>query len=418
MCSFTLLSTHTTGPLQIGVTTNGSGCKLANRVKREIVASLPSSIGETCERMGRLRRRVQGFDAEEEEEEGEQRSSFNALVLPRSPEEDGGEEGEEGEEEEEEEDREGKARKRGRWLAQMCEYWPLERLCALTEGEAEGMFDSYTATATTTITTTTAPSQVAGKKKVGKILLVGSGPGHPDLLTLASKRALEEADLVLADKLVPSGVLELIPRRTLLFIARKFPGNADAAQEELLGKALAGLEEGKCVVRLKQGDPYIYGRGGEEVKFFEGRGYEPVVLPGITSALSAPLFAGVPATHRGVADQVLVCTGTGRRGAAPAPPEWVESRTVVFLMALHRLGSLVGELRGKGWPGEAPCAVVERASCKDQRVIRTTLERVVDAVEEYGSRPPGLLVVGRACEVLRTTASGKGWVVEEGFRGF
>ena len=142
-------------------------------------------------------------------------------------------------------------------------------------------------------------------------------------------------------------------------------------------------------------------------------------LTGITSALSAPLFAGVPPTQRAVSDQVLICTGTGRKGKPTVPPEFVDTRTVVFLMALHRITGLVADLTTwnsedakrfhedgtldqsrKLWPKSTPCAVIERASCPDQRVIRTTLEYVAAAIEEEGSRPPGLLVLGAACEVL------------------
>lgn len=301
------------------------------------------------------------------------------------------------------------------------------------------MLRSYAANPSTSTPLDTAQLDLRSSKK-GRIILAGSGPGHPDLLTRATHKALFSADLILVDKLVPSGVLDLIPRRTPIHIARKFPGNADRAQEELLSLGLAGLKAGKTVLRLKQGDPYIYGRGGEEFEFFrkEGYGDRITVLPGITSALSAPLFAGIPATQRGVSDQVLVCTGTGRKGKPSIPPEYVETRTVVFLMALHRVGGLVADLttwdsidakvlqedgrideNRKLWPRTTPCAVVERASCPDQRVIRSTLEFVGEAVQEEGSRPPGLLVLGNACEVL-WEGEGKGgrkWVVEEGFKG-
>ena len=206
-----------------------------------------------------------------------------------------------------------------------------------------------------------------------------------------------------------------MPRRATVHIARKFPGNADRAQEELLEWGLEGLKAGKVVVRIKQGDPYIYGRGGEEYDFFRSHGFIPTVLPGITSALSAPLFAAIPATHRGVADQVLICTGTGRKGAPLDPPEFVASRTIVLLMSLHRLEALIQSLVAKGYPPELPVAVLERASCPDQRVIRTTLEHVCAAVEEEGSRPPGLLIVGNACRVLCSYT--QRWVVEEGFHG-
>lgn len=383
--TFSLLSTHVAGPLHIGVTTSGNGCKLASRIRREIAAALPADIGEACIRIGALRRQLihEAGVHDGEEEAGDQSSTFNTLVTPA--------------------DEAAAKTRRIRWLSQICEYWPLDRLCSLSEADLD---------------TTSPPLTPAPSEKRGKILLVGSGPGHPSLLTTASLEAINSADLILADKLVPSAVLSLIPRRTPVFIAKKYPGNAEAAQEELLSRGLAALQSGQTVVRLKQGDPYIYGRGGEELAFFRQHGFMPVVLPGITSALSAPLFAGIPSTHRGVADQVLICTGTGRRGAPPDPPEWVASRTTVFLMALHRIDALVGELKGKGWPMDTPCAVVERASCADQRVVRTTLAVVGRALEEVGSRPPGLLVVGTACGALVETQVDKGWIVEEGFAGF
>jgi uroporphyrin-III C-methyltransferase len=338
--------------------------------------------------------------------------------------------------------------RRMRWLAQVCEYWPLKRLAAVTDEDVEGILKSYSAGPTTG---GFGPAGSGSRAAPGRVILAGSGPGHPDLLTRATYKAIQTADLILADKLVPAGVLDLVPRRTPVSIARKFPGNADRAQEELLEQALDGVRAGKTVLRLKQGDPFIYGRGGEEVAFFRqhGLGDRVVVLPGITSSLSAPLFAGIPPTQRDVADQVLVCTGTGKKGKAPTPPEFVGSRTVVFLMALHRIGGLVAELtrftaeeeeaaaaaaaaqttgetplentqtssRRALWPLDTPCAVIERASCPDQRVIRTTLRFVAEAIEQEGSRPPGLLVVGRACEALYTPEKGRSWVVEDGFKG-
>lgn len=326
--------------------------------------------------------------------------------------------------------------RRMRWLSQICEYWPLRRLANITDADVESVLKSYAANpgAVSTPLDTTKASE-----RKGRIILAGSGPGHPDLLTRATHKALLSADVILADKLVPSGVLDLIPRRTPVHIARKFPGNAEQAQTELLELGLAGLKAGKTVLRLKQGDPYIYGRGGEEYEFFrkEGWGDSIEVLPGITSALSAPMFAGIPATQRAVSDQVLICTGTGRKGKPSVPPEFVTTRTVVFLMALHRISALVADLTTwesddakvvlengdldqsrKLWPKTTPCAVIERASCPDQRVIRTTLEFVAQAIESEGSRPPGLLVLGNACEVLMKGDVGRKWIVEEGFKGF
>ncbi|KAI1820462.1 uroporphyrin-III C-methyltransferase [Xylaria intraflava] len=434
-CSFTLLSTHTDGPLQIGITTNGRGCKLASRIRREIVTSLPRNLGDACRKLGDVRRRIQEEDhllhvAQADtglcDDSFDQPATFNKLVTDA--------------------DLDAAKNRRMRWLSQICEYWPLKRLAAITDDDVATILSSYE--------TVSAPGPIdnsnstANSKNKGRIILAGSGPGHPDLLTRATYKAIQIADLILADKLVPAGVLDLVPRRTTVKIARKFPGNADAAQNELQEMAVAAVREGKTVLRLKQGDPYIYGRGGEEVEYFRehGLGDQVIVLPGITSALSAPLFAQIPSTQRDVADQVLICTGTGKKGKAPVPPEYTPTRTVVFLMALHRIEGLIGELtehsqiectphkedqgpeagrestssspdRRELWPRDTPCAVVERASCPDQRVIRTTLQKVAEAIEQEGSRPPGLLVVGRACEFLNKPGSGRGWSVEEGFRG-
>ncbi|KAI1460242.1 uroporphyrin-III C-methyltransferase [Annulohypoxylon moriforme] len=440
LCTFSLLSTHVDGPLQIGITTNGRGCKLASRIRREVASSLPPNLGSACLRLGDVRRKIQEedhllhmalADGDDIDDSIDQLASFNKLVT--------------------EADIDAAKNRRMRWLSQICEYWPLKRLAAITDADVSNILQSYTDLSPSLSTTN--PSNSSTPQKRGRIILAGSGPGHPDLLTRATYKAIQSADLILADKLVPSGVLDLVPRRTPIRIARKFPGNADAAQAELHEMAVSAAKEGKTVLRLKQGDPYVYGRGGEEVEFFRGHGFglaggnangsggdnggEVVVLPGVTSALSAPLFAGIPGTQRDVADQVLICTGTGKKGKAPVPPEYVGSRTVVFLMALHRVAGLVGELtehldsevqaeasgeKGEGkrralWPRNTPCAVIERASCPDQRVIRTTLDKVVEAVEQEGSRPPGLLVVGAACEFLNKLQKGQAWSVEEGFRG-
>ncbi|KUI56086.1 Uroporphyrinogen-III C-methyltransferase [Cytospora mali] len=449
LCTFTILSTHTDGPLQVGITTNGRGCHLASRIRREVAALLPHNLGTACARLGEVRSRIQeedhllhaalttgGVGGMVDEEGMDQTASFNKLVT--------------------EEDLDAMKSRRMRWLAQVCEYWPLKRLAAISDEDVETVLKSYPGSGTSINTSrpdsdagiiTSPPATTMTTSRMGRIILAGSGPGHPDLLTRATHKAIQSADLILADKLVPSGVLDLIPRRTPVAIARKFPGNADQAQEEFLEQALAGVKLGKTVLRLKQGDPFIYGRGGEEVEYFRrhGLGDRVTVLPGITSSLSAPLFAAIPPTQRDVADQVLVCTGTGKKGKPPTPPEFVGSRTCVFLMALHRIGGLVAELthddpaedvvhqmiettpvsaaggRTKPtrslWPKSTPCAVIERASCPDQRVIRTTLEFVAEAIEAEGSRPPGLLVVGRACEALYAPESGTSWTVEEGFKG-
>ena len=423
LCTFTLLSTHSDGPLQIGITTSGKGCKLASRIRREVVNALPKNFGDTVERLGTVRRRIWEEDhrahhLEESNPEAEdhyttaQRPTFNRLVS--------------------EDDVNAAKTRRMRWLSQICEYWPLRQLAAITDADIDTILESYASKADTSPALLNNATLNHNTRREPQIILAGSGPGSPALLTIATHRAIQTASVILADKLVPEPVLNLIPRRTPVHIARKFPGNADAAQVELLSLGLEALQKGHTVLRLKQGDPYVYGRGAEEYEFFREKGYVPMVLPGITSALSAPMFATIAPTHRGVADQILICTGTGRKGAAPEPPPYIPTQTCVFLMALHRLTSLVdaltglhasqtpngGEIPHKHWPQKTPCAVVERASCADQRVIRSTLQHVCAAVEEEGSRPPGLLVVGWCCAVLEDLKGRGKWIVEEGFAGF
>lgn len=393
LCTFTLLSTHSQGDFHFGVTTSGKGCKLALRIKRELVSALPGNMAQICDRVGDLRKQIQEDDLLDEVG-GHDDDAINTLKLNSLVREFGM-------------TKEQQATQRSRWLSQIVEYYPLSKLAEIS---VEDLKEQYRQDKEESL-----QRKKQKLQKKGSISLVGSGPGSVSMLTLGALQEIHSADLVLADKLVPLQVLDLIPKKTTkLFIARKFPGNAERAQQELLEIGLDALKKGEKVVRLKQGDPYIFGRGGEEFNFFTSHGFPPAVLPGITSALAAPVYSNIPATHREVADQVLICTGTGRRGALPNLPEFVESRTTVFLMALHRIVELIPHLiEQKSWRPDLPVAIVERASCPDQRVIRTTLEKAPAAVEALGSRPPGLFIAGNACNVL-TKKGGEDWVVEEG----
>lgn len=403
LCTFTLLSTHTDGPFQLGVTTSGKGCKLANRIRRELAAALPPNIGAVCDHIGALRLEIQACDGSvgDNDDDAVNGSAFNRLVH--------------------EFDMSGAevVAQRAKFLSQIVEYYPLSKLGEVSIETLSAEYKMRYHGESARLGGTPFKNGNPLKQHRGAISLVGAGPGAVSMLTLGALQEILSADLVLADKLVPQQVLDLIPqKRTRLFIARKFPGNAEKAQQELLSLGLEALQNGEKVVRLKQGDPYIFGRGGEEHLYFTEHGYAPKVLPGITSALAAPVYSNIPATHREVADQVLICTGTGRRGALPNLPDFVPSRTTVFLMALHRIVELIPHLiLDKNWAADLPVAIVERASCPDQRVIRTTLAKAPEAVEALGSRPPGLFIAGYACSVLSPTpASKEGWVVEEGHK--
>ncbi|CAG8619690.1 8272_t:CDS:2 [Rhizophagus irregularis] len=245
-------------------------------------------------------------------------------------------------------------------------------------------------------------NKLSHSNKRGNIRLVGAGPGDPKLLTLSAYQAIQEADLILSDKLVSEEVLELIPKHTEVFIAaKKFCANVEAAQAELNRVGLDALNLGKYVVRLKQGDPFLFGRGGEEFLFYQSHGYIPQVIPGVSSCMSAPLLANIPVTHRGVASQFLVCTGTGKKNTIPEIPAYNPIRTTVFLMACHRIRDITKDLMEKGnYPSDCPCVVIEKASFMDQREIRGTVSTIADIIDREGHTPPGTFVVGHACTVL------------------
>lgn len=408
LCTFTLLSTHKKGDLEIGVTTNGHGCKIASKIKREIVNHLPGNIDEIIKNVGDLRAKIKLLDQVSYNGEGEvddvdydKNLSLNKLVQ------------------EFEMSQDQLKFKRLNWLSQVIEYYPLSKLGDINIDDFsmeysrgpehhQGHQDHQDHQDHQTHLINPSPRK-------GTISLVGSGPGSLSLLTLGAIHEIMTANLILADKLVPQEVLDIIPKKIEVFIARKFPGNAEKAQEELLTLGLNSLLAGNKVVRLKQGDPYIFGRGGEEYNYFKSHGFEPQVISGISSGLLAGTYGNIPLTHRDVSDQVLICTGTGKKGKLPNIPDYQATRTTVFLMALHRISEFTDQLVSNyNWPPDLPVAIVERASCPDQRIIKTYLKHLPEVVEIFGSRPPGLLITGWACKII-DDFDGK-YLVQEGLK--
>ncbi|KAJ3143749.1 hypothetical protein HK101_003131, partial [Irineochytrium annulatum] len=246
------------------------------------------------------------------------------------------------------------------------------------------------------------------------LTLVGAGPGDPNLLTLAALEALQSSTLVISDRLVPDAIRCLIAPSIPVLTAGKWPGRAAEAQREIDSWMLAGLARNHRVCRLKGGDPFLFGRGGEEiltVRRAKGVGDNvPIrVIPGLSSSLAAPLMAGVPVTHRGVADQVLIVTGQRRDGSMPSLPPYHPSRTVVLLMAMTRLDALVKEMTGEAggaegalrYPASTPAVIIERAGWEGQRVIRCWLREAPERVAEAGISSHATMVVGHVANVLQ-----------------
>ncbi len=190
-----------------------------------------------------------------------------------------------------------------------------------------------------------------------------------------------------------------------------------AAQDEIFQWCLDGLQAGKHVVRLKIGDPFVFGRGGEEVLQFRQYGVEPTVIPGVSAAFSAPLLASIPVTHRGISNQVVMCTGYGKDYTSPDLIQYHPEQTVVFLMAVGRLRQLSDSLITKaGYPPQTPVGIVERAGCPEQRTVVGTMESIADLAERFQVKPPSTIVVGEVVNVLLTEEDFVE-VVEEGLEG-
>jgi len=234
----------------------------------------------------------------------------------------------------------------------------------------------------------------------GKITMVGSGPGDPDLLTMAAHKILTDPSiLVISDRLVSPEILDLIKGE--IKVARKMPGCAEEAQAEIYRWCKEGIEAGKHVVRLKIGDPFVFGRGGEEVLQFRDFGVEPKVIPGVSAAFSAPLLGSIPVTHRGVANQVVMCTGYGRNGTSPDLIQYHKEQTIVFLMAVGRLKELCQRLIDMaGYPSTTPVGIIQDAGCPSQRTVVGTMETIGDLAEEFDVQAPSTIVVGDVVRVL------------------
>ena len=316
-------------------------------------------------------------------------------------------------------------RTRMRYVAQISEYWPLDRLASVTLASISAPSTPVDSSPPSPSTLSIIPSQHSlllepPTSKKGRILLLGTGPGSPLLLTrlaylflTSTKGSPYYVDLFLSDKLVPSEILALIPeeRRKGVIIARKFPGNAENAQDELMRLAVEGASEGKTVLRMKQGDPFLYGRGGEEVLHFRNAGFDPVVIPGLSSCLAGPTITGIPVTQRGVAESLVVCTGVGRGGRNVAVEGYERGKTLVVLMGVAVLPQLVEALLKHPksvYPPYLPIALIERASSPDQRTISATISTLPSVLASLSAhRPPGMLVIGWGVMCLEGT-DGKG----------
>jgi uroporphyrin-III C-methyltransferase/precorrin-2 dehydrogenase/sirohydrochlorin ferrochelatase len=240
---------------------------------------------------------------------------------------------------------------------------------------------------------------------VGEVYIVGAGPGDPDLLTLKAARLLQQADVVLYDRLISAAVLDRARRDAERIYVGKEAGRHHVTQDETQQLMIELALEGKRVCRLKGGDPFVFGRGGEELEALLARHIPVTVVPGITAALGAAAYAGIPLTHRDHAHAVTFVTGHAREGGEG--PAWRElaqpGQTVVFYMGLTQLPTIVAGLTAAGAALDLPAAVIEQATLPEQRVIAGTLRDLAERVAAAQVRSPALLIVGEVVALRALT---------------
>src|SRR4051812_14153212 len=244
---------------------------------------------------------------------------------------------------------------------------------------------------------------------VGGVVLVGGGPGDPGLVTVRGRQAVAGADVVVADHLAPQALLASLPPEVEVIDASKLPRGRSMAQEQINALLVSRARAGKRVVRLKGGDPFVFGRGFEELEACVAAGVPVEVVPGITSAIAVPGLAGIPVTHRGMTHEFVVVSGHVPPGHPASLVDWAAlgrlRGTVVVLMGVDTAPAIAAELVEHGRDPQTPVAVVSDGATPAQRTVRTTLAGLGQAIAEEGVRPPAVWVVG---EVVALSAAGSG----------
>jgi uroporphyrin-III C-methyltransferase len=233
----------------------------------------------------------------------------------------------------------------------------------------------------------------------GKISIVGAGPGDPDLLTVLAVKYLQEADVVVADKLIPLEITNLRRSNSTLFISNKIRGNAEKGQEEINNIVLNAAKAGKNVVRLKGGDPFVFGRGGEEVLLYRNHGFNPMIIPGISSCISGPTAAMIPVTHRGVANRFMVCTAHGKDNNIPELPLFLPNCSFIFMMGVKQIDTLTKKLINNcNFPSSLHVTIIQEAWQTNQQIVYGTLFTITQIANEANIKSPAVIIIGNVAE--------------------
>jgi uroporphyrin-III C-methyltransferase / precorrin-2 dehydrogenase / sirohydrochlorin ferrochelatase len=355
-------------PIMVAVSSGGESPVLARRVREQIESLLPEKLGALARFMGERRKAVQ-----------------RALgVLARRP-----------------------------FWERIVSGLVASRVLAGDEAGAEKAFESELRTSHLTT------SPATGRTGLGEVYLIGAGPGDPDLLTLRALQLLQQADVVLYDRLVPDAVLERSRRDAERIFVGKEAGD-HSVQDRIHELLVYHASKGSRVARLKGGDPFVFGRGGEEIEVLTRHGIPYISVPGITAALGASSYAGIPLTHRRLAQSVTFVAGHVLEDDSLDWRALAGSRqTVVFYMGVSHLDRIVAKLRDAGASTDRPAAIVERATLPEQRTVRGTLETIGAIAHEAKITAPALLIVGdvtafNASELLQSDDACQGGSMSHG----
>jgi uroporphyrin-III C-methyltransferase len=237
----------------------------------------------------------------------------------------------------------------------------------------------------------------------GKVYLVGAGPGDPELLTLRAVKALARADIVMIDDLVDRRVLEFAPAARVVEVGKR--GGCRSTPQEFIERLMVRLaSRGSIVARIKGGDPFVFGRGGEEALTLARAGIECEVIPGITAGIGVPAALGIPVTHRGLARGVTFVTGHTRDGSGP---DWAAlartDTTLVIYMGMQRVAAITAALQAAGMPATTPAAAIQNGTTELQRHVVATLASLANAARAAALGSPALIVIGEVVGLARAT---------------